>query len=286
MPAARQRCRVAERRQRVAQRLAPLAERGGDDPREQRRVGDRAASRRRAERGARPPNRPWAPGGTRPAARRTAASPRMRLQHHREPAVVGRRRARRHPRDDFLLQHHVQVDELRCESREVEQQRRADVVRQVADDAQPRPECREVELERVGDVQRRVASGGKSRGEPRGEIAVDLDRVRCARRARSAGRSARRARGRSRPGCRRGAARSRRRSARRNARSTRKFWPKRLRARVHRRMRPQRVRRAARAGELDREIDRGEQAAGIGGRAPSRRRRRDRAPCRGRPTCG
>ena len=52
--------------ERVAQRLAPLAERGGDDAREQRRVGDAAASPRRAARGARPRSRPSAPAGTRP----------------------------------------------------------------------------------------------------------------------------------------------------------------------------------------------------------------------------
>ena len=58
---ARHRCRVAERGQRIAQRLATLAERGGDDAREQRRIVDARLARRRAARGARPRNRPSAP---------------------------------------------------------------------------------------------------------------------------------------------------------------------------------------------------------------------------------
>ena len=65
---------------------------------------------------------------------------------------------------------------LRVELREVKEQRRADVVREVADDPQRGAERREVELERVGDVQRQLR-GREIGGESRGEIAVDLDGV-------------------------------------------------------------------------------------------------------------
>src|SRR6476469_8134216 len=57
----------------------------------------------------------------------------------------------------------------------MKQQRRADVVRQVADDAQPRSERREVESECIGDVQLETV-GLKTFPQPRREIAVDLDR--------------------------------------------------------------------------------------------------------------
>ena len=63
-------CRlVAERSERVAQRLAPLAERRGDDACEQRRVGDRAAARPPSGTRRATADRPSAPAGTRPAAR-------------------------------------------------------------------------------------------------------------------------------------------------------------------------------------------------------------------------
>ncbi len=59
--------------------------------------------------------------------------------------------------------------------RDVEEQRRADVVRQVADDAQAGAERREVVLERIGnDEAQRVRR--KFTGKARREIAVDLDR--------------------------------------------------------------------------------------------------------------
>ncbi len=103
-----------------------------------------------------------------------ARDPELRLQHHGEPPVVGRPGRRRHPRDDFLLQHHVQVAQQRIVRRQMEQQRRADVVRQVADDAQFGAQLRKVELERVGLVQRELRRRER-RAQARREVAVDLD---------------------------------------------------------------------------------------------------------------
>ena len=93
-----------------------------------------------------------APGGT----TNSRAMRKLRLQHHRQPSVVGGRGRGGHPRDHFPLQHHVEVAQQRVVRRQVEQQRRADVVRQVADDAQPPAQRREVELERVRHVQRQL----------------------------------------------------------------------------------------------------------------------------------
>ena len=73
-----------------------------------------------------------APAGT-TNSRSTAEA---NLQHHRQPPVLGRRRRRRHALDDLLLQHDGDVAQIGIELREMKQQRRRDVVRQVADDAQ------------------------------------------------------------------------------------------------------------------------------------------------------
>src|SRR4030095_7240130 len=100
----------------------------------------------------------------------------LRLQHYREPAIVRCGRLRGHPRDDLALQHHVQITQLLFVSGEPEQERRADVVRQIADDAQSRTQRRIVESQRIGDVQRELVAG-KVGGEARSEIAVDLDVV-------------------------------------------------------------------------------------------------------------
>ena len=68
----------------------------------------------------------------------------------------------------------MQVAQQRVVRGQVEQQRRADVVRQVADDAQFGAELRVVELQRVGLVERELF-GRERRAQPRREVAVDLD---------------------------------------------------------------------------------------------------------------
>ena len=62
---------------------------------------------------------------------------------------------------------------------EVEEQRRGDVVRQVAHQAQAGGEAREVEFERVGAMHRQLERR-EARGERRREVAVELDRLELA----------------------------------------------------------------------------------------------------------
>jgi len=101
-------------------------------------------------------------------------------EHHREPAVVLVAGTRGHARHDFLLQHEVHVGdgvELRDEA---EQQRRRDVVGQVADEAQPcacAAQRAEVELERVGEVHAQVAEPPATLLQPRHHVGIDLDDV-------------------------------------------------------------------------------------------------------------
>ena len=91
--------------------------------------------------------------------------------------------------DDFLLQHHVQVVDVFVGGGDVKQQRRGDVVGQVADDAQPvaahARQRREVEFERVGDVQLEGLGCAPARAQLRGEVPVDLDGIQRAGAGRS-----------------------------------------------------------------------------------------------------
>ena len=54
----------------------------------------------------------------------------------------------------FLLQHEVLIDDLGRAAQQVEQERRRDVVRQIADDAQPLAarlrQCTEIDLQDIG----------------------------------------------------------------------------------------------------------------------------------------
>ena len=121
----------------VAQELAPLREGDGDELAQQRRIDvgrrrqrrhpqhRRVDSRRRLER-----LRRHVEQGS------IVVAP---LQHHREPAVVLAARARGHPVDHFLLQHEMLVGDVVARLEQVEQDRRRDVVGQVADDAKLRP---------------------------------------------------------------------------------------------------------------------------------------------------
>ena len=98
------------------------------------------------------------------------------LQHHREPAVVLVARPRSDPVDHLLLQHEVLVVDGVARLEKVEQDRRRDVVGQVADDAQLSPrrdggQGREIDVEDVGldDVEPGRAA------QPRGQVAIELD---------------------------------------------------------------------------------------------------------------
>jgi hypothetical protein len=56
----------------------------------------------------------------------------------------------------------------------MKQQRRADVVGQIADNAQPRAQRRKIEAQRIGDMESQ-AIGCEFRGEARRQIPIDLD---------------------------------------------------------------------------------------------------------------
>jgi hypothetical protein len=72
------------------------------------------------------------------------------------------------------LQHHRDVAQIGIELRQMKQQRRRYVVRQVADDAQLSAQRCEVECQRIGDVQRQPLR--RELGSERsGEIAIDFD---------------------------------------------------------------------------------------------------------------
>ena len=119
-------------RERVAQRLASLRKGCGDDAGEggavaegKRRLGQRFereerrlhARRRREGAGADVEQGPYA---------------HMRRQHHGQPPVIPRPGPGRHPRNDLLLQHEVHVGDRVDLLDEPEEERRRDVVRQVA----------------------------------------------------------------------------------------------------------------------------------------------------------
>jgi len=102
------------------------------------------------------------------------------LQHHRETAIVGRRRFRRHAVDDFSLEHHGDIAQPRREVEKMKQKRRADVVREIAHDAQIVAQRAEVEFERIALVQRQSIRR-KARAQVACQIAIDLDRHDAAR---------------------------------------------------------------------------------------------------------
>ena len=266
MPAARSASSAHSADSALRKRLAPLRERGGDDAREQRvvvrsRARSRAAGSRRATAESTFGAGRNAPGGTtnRRSTRNAACS------ITRQPAVVGRAGRCRHAVDHFPLQHDVHVAQLRVVRREVEQQRRADVVRQVADDAQVAAERGEVELERVGLVQRQSCRRRERSREPGREVAVDLDGGDVAGARDQACRSARRGPDRSRRCCRPRAGRPRRRCARRNAGRRGSSGRSACAAvTVHRVTSP----RCVATRERDRELDRRDEAAGVGGLRP------------------
>ena len=103
------------------------------------------------------------------------------LKHHRQTPVVGRARFGDHARDDFLLQHEVLIDHAVCNRMQMKQQRRRDVVRQIADDAQTLAirrarKSREVEAKRIGfmhDDFTRIETIAQTRHE----IAIEFDGV-------------------------------------------------------------------------------------------------------------
>ena len=81
----------------------------------------------------------------------------MAAEHDRQPAVGLGSRNGCDAVNDFLLQHEVHVDNRVPMVEQMEEQRRGDVVGEVADEPQLRTERREVERQRVGFVDMHVA---------------------------------------------------------------------------------------------------------------------------------
>ena len=100
-------------------------------------IVDADRRRRGAAPAARPPSPPSAAAGTRPAAPSNSGVDRaVRLQHHAQAPVDLAARAGGHAFDDFLLQHEVHVADRRGVLERMEQDRRGQVVGQVADEAE------------------------------------------------------------------------------------------------------------------------------------------------------
>jgi len=95
------------------------------------------------------------------------------LQRDGQAAVIGRCGFGGHPRDDFLLQHDVQVPYAIGELGNMKQHRRADVIGQIADDAQTFAELCEIEFKRIRLVQRQCGTR-KIRSELGRKVAVDF----------------------------------------------------------------------------------------------------------------
>jgi hypothetical protein len=103
-------------------------------------------------------------------------------EHHRETAVVAVAGCGGDAVYDFPLQHHVHVVDCVDVLQEMEEERRGDVVGQVADYAQPlgaalAREGGEVEGEGVGFVDGEARLVGKLGLQLRDEVAVDFDGV-------------------------------------------------------------------------------------------------------------
>ena len=167
---------VEEFAQGVAQGLAALAEGGGDDAAEERFVvGLGAVCRQRhqahdagGDLGFR------AEGAGRHVEQ--AHHGEALLQHDGQAAVIGGVRFGDHAHDHFFLKHEVHVAHAVGEAGKMEQQRRGNVVRQVADHAQRGAECGEIKLQRVAFVDGELF-GRVVLLEVGDEVAVDLDDV-------------------------------------------------------------------------------------------------------------
>ena len=159
----------------MAQELPALREGDGDDLAEQPGVDTR---RRRLRR--HPHDRRVDPGrrleslGRDVEHRLDVVAP---LQHHAQSPVVLAAGYRRHPVDDLLLQHDVLVDDMVDRLEQMKEDRRRDVVGQIADDAKPPRACLpgrqgdEIDAQHVGLDHLepgRAAQAGR-------EVAVELD---------------------------------------------------------------------------------------------------------------
>jgi hypothetical protein len=106
---------------------------------------------------------------------------RPRGEHYGQAAVVAGSGPGGDAIHDFTLQHHVHVFDRCCVIEQVKEQRRGNVVRQVAHDAQAATalggERCEIEIERVGFVDGDARVARELLAQRGREVAVDLDEV-------------------------------------------------------------------------------------------------------------
>jgi hypothetical protein len=162
----------------VAQQLPPLREPDRDELAQQRRIDVVADRQRRHPQHRRVDSRRRLEGFGRNIEQ--TLDPIAPLQHHGEPAEVLGPGLGGDAVDDLLLQHEVLVLDGTAGVEKMEQDRRRDVVGQVADDAQLSTrhrgrQGREIDIEHVGldHVEARGAA------EPDGQVAIELDDGEC-----------------------------------------------------------------------------------------------------------
>ncbi len=102
------------------------------------------------------------------------------LHHDRQPPPIAAARAGGHALDHFFLQHEVHVANQRCVVQQVENQRRGDVVGQVADNAQAawwRVEAGEVEFQCVALIQAKARIVAELVLQDGDQVEVEFDHV-------------------------------------------------------------------------------------------------------------
>ncbi len=98
------------------------------------------------------------------------------LQHHAQAAVVVAFRRGNHALDHFFLQHKVHIDDIVRHLRQLEQKRRGNVVRQVADDFLFACDAVEIKLQYIAFVNHQFIRK-RQRFQTAYDVAVDFDNV-------------------------------------------------------------------------------------------------------------
>ena len=100
-----------------------------------------------------------------------------RSEHDRQASIRRRIRGRRHAIHDFLLQHEVHVCNVLPHRQEVEQERRRDVVRQIADESQglrTPTQARNIELQHIAFMDPQRAIGRYFGTQLANRVAIDF----------------------------------------------------------------------------------------------------------------
>ena len=98
------------------------------------------------------------------------------LQHHAQAAIVVAFRRGNHALDHFFLQHKVHIDDIVRHFRQLEQKRRGNVVRQVADDFLFARDAVEIKLQYIAFMNHELIRK-RQRFQTTYDVAVDFDNV-------------------------------------------------------------------------------------------------------------